>query len=142
MVADGRFPEKRILAEARWRLNGLISGGGYSAYQMVFGSGPADSFRRGDGKDGALLFAQGPLLSVQFVQQWKLRMMAQGAALKEVANSKLRRPLAYNESSKCTDARIGDAALLRKAVNRKSTPQWRGPVETPDIDGAGATVTF
>ena len=39
-------------------------------------------------------------------------MMAQKAALKEVATSKLQRLAAYNESSKCPDVRIGGAVLF------------------------------
>ena len=39
---DDRFSGTQILAEVQWRLNALISGGGFSAYHMVFGSNPAD----------------------------------------------------------------------------------------------------
>ena len=41
-----------------------------------------------------------PSLSGRFAQQWKLRVMAQKAALKEVAHGKLRRLLTYKKSSK------------------------------------------
>ena len=34
----------------------------------------------------------------QRAQRWRPRAMTQGAMLKEVANSKLRRPLAHNET--------------------------------------------
>ena len=37
------------------------------------------------------MFAQETSLAGQFVQLWKLRMRAREVALKEVANSKLRR---------------------------------------------------
>ena len=40
--------------------------------------------------------------------------MAQGAAFKEVATSKLRRLLAYTKSSKCADVGIGDSALFSR----------------------------
>ena len=40
-----RLSGKQILAEAQWRLNTLISGGGFPGYQMVFGSNPADLHR-------------------------------------------------------------------------------------------------
>ena len=70
-----------ILAEAKWRLGTLVSGGGFSAYQMVFGTNPADLFGRGD-KDGDLTFAQEASLLGRCAQQWGLRMMAQEAALK------------------------------------------------------------
>ena len=69
-----------MLAEAQWRLNTLISGSGFAAYQLVFGPNPADLHGWGD-RDEDLAFAQDTSLSGQFVQQWKLRMMAQEAAL-------------------------------------------------------------
>ena len=39
-----RFSSKQILAEVRWRMNNLISGGGFPAYQMFFGPDPADLY--------------------------------------------------------------------------------------------------
>ena len=41
-------------------------------------------------------------------------MRAQEAALKETANSKLRRLLAYNKSFSCADIAVGDTLLLYK----------------------------
>ena len=64
---------------------------------MAFGPNPVDSFVWGDGNED-LLFAQDASLAGQFVQRWKLRMRAQEATLKEVANSKLRRLLARNKT--------------------------------------------
>ena len=52
-------------------------------------------------------------------------MIPQEAALKE-AVTELRRLLAYNMSSQCTDERIGDTALVCKRLNRKSTPRRGG----------------
>ena len=52
----------------------------------------------GGDSDDDLLFAQDTSISGQFVHQWQLRIRAQEAALKEIANSKLRRPLAYNKT--------------------------------------------
>ena len=69
-------------------------------------------------------------------------MMAQEAALKEVANSKLRCLLAYNKSFNCTDVAIGDSVLLHETVTRKSTPSWHGPAGILDPGDAGATVKF
>ena len=57
------------------------------------------------------MFAQDTRLSSQFARQWKLRMTAQEAALKDVANSKLRGLLVYNKSRNCADVKIGDTAL-------------------------------
>ena len=56
---------------------------------MVFSSRSVDLFGRDD-RDEDLLFARGTSLSGQFAQKWKLRMMAPDAALKKVANGKLR----------------------------------------------------
>ena len=69
-------------------------------------------------------------------------MMAQGAALKEVANSKLRRLLAYNKTFNCADIKVGDLVLFYKAPHRKSRPRWRGPALLLDIDETGATVKY
>ena len=41
--------------------------------------------------------------------------MAQEAALKEIANSRLRRLLAFTKSFTCADVKIGDAVLFHKA---------------------------
>ena len=71
-----------------------------------------DLFGRDD-KDGDLLVAHHTPLAGQFAQQWKLGMMAQEAAPKEVANSKLRHLSACKTSSNRTDVEIGDSALSR-----------------------------
>ena len=63
-------------------------------------------------------------------------MTAQEAALKELANGKLRSLLAYNKSSKCSDVKIGDAALFRKSAKEKSTPRRRGRSEILDFSVA------
>ena len=76
-------------------LNTMISASGYSASQLVFGSNPVDPYGWRDQEED------------QFAQQWKLRMMAQEAALKEVANRKLLRLLASNKTFNCTDVKIG-----------------------------------
>ena len=41
---DDRFPGAQILAGVQWRLSILFSGGGFSAYQMVSGSDPANPY--------------------------------------------------------------------------------------------------
>ena len=69
-------------------------------------------------------------------------MMAQEAALKEVANSKLRLLLAYDKSFDCADVKFGESALRPGAANRKSTPGCRGPVKILDIDATGVTAEF
>ena len=65
-----------------------------------------------------LMFAQETFISGQFDLNWKLRVMAQEAALKEMARSKLRRQLAHDRSFNRADAEVGDSVLLYKAVNR------------------------
>ena len=44
LVADNRYSGKQISGEVQRRLNTLISGAGYSAYQLVFGSNPVELF--------------------------------------------------------------------------------------------------
>ena len=99
LVEDDRFSSEKILGEVQWRLNAMLSSSGFSAYQMVFGSNPVDLFGWDD-SDEELLFAQDTSLVGQFANhsgnligrtsEWKLRMRAQEATLREVANSKLR----------------------------------------------------
>ena len=52
-----------------------------------FWPNPADLFGW-FGQEADSLFVQGAFASGHFAQQWELRMMAQGAALKAVADSK------------------------------------------------------
>ena len=138
---DDRFSGRQIVTEVQWCLNTLISASGYSAYQLVFGSNPTDRYGWGD-TDEDLLFVQDTSVSGQFVQQWELRMMAQEAAHKEIANSKLRRLLAHNQTFNCTDIKIGDSVLFYKAPHRKSHPRWRGPATILDIDETGVLVKY
>ena len=92
---------------------------------MVFGPNPEDLLGR-EAKDEDLTFARNTSLSGQFAQQWTLRTMEQEAALAEVANSKLRRLLAYNKSRNCTDVKIGATPLVYRTANKESTPRRRG----------------
>ena len=113
----------------------------FPAYQIVFGSNPAELCEFED-KDGDLTFAQDSSLSRQFVQQWKLRILAQEAALREFAGGRLRNFLAYSKSFKCTGVEIRNTALGYKAQNKKIAPRWRGPGLILDIDETGVTATF
>ena len=74
-------------------LNTMISANGFSVYRMAFGSNPTELFGW-EGTDEDLTFAQDASLTGQFAHQWKLRMRGREAALKGVANSKLRRNFA------------------------------------------------
>ena len=93
-------------------------------------------------KDEDLTFAQDTSLSGEFVQQWKLRMMAQEAAPKEIAISRLRRSLAYNKSFNCRGVQIGDTVLIYKSTKRKSAPRSRGPEKILDVADAGVPAKF
>ena len=106
--------KKTALAEAQWCLNPMLPDSGFSAYQMVFGYNLADLFGWQDG-DVDLMFAQDTFLAGQFVQQWKLRMKAQEATLKAIANSKLRRLLAHNKTFNCAAI---DVPFMRHRIGR------------------------
>ena len=84
MHAEGRYAGRRLISEVQFCLNTMPSTNGFSACHLVFGSNPADNFGWGD-EDEDLLFAQDASLPEQFVAKWKLCMMAQEAALKEIA---------------------------------------------------------
>ena len=86
---------------------------------MGFGSNAANLYGLGDDAED-LLFAHDAPLSGQFAKQWKLRVMAQGVALKEIAKAALRRLLAYKKSSSYTDLEVGESVLFYKASDRES----------------------
>ena len=90
MAADDRFTSQQILAESQYRPITPPSASGNSAYLMALGSKPPDFYGWG-GDDGGHLSAQDTSLPGQFVQQWKLRVRAKQAAMKEIASSELRR---------------------------------------------------
>ena len=92
-------------------MNTMVPAIGYPTYRLAFGSNPMDLYGWGD-TDEDLLFAQDTSISGQFVQQWQLRIRAQEAALKEIADSKLRRLLAYNKTFDCVDINAGDSVLF------------------------------
>ena len=98
LIEDDRHSNTAILAGAQWRVDTVLSASGFSAYQMVFGPSPVDLFGWTDGAVD-MLFAQDTSLAGQCANRRKLRMRAQEATLKEIANSKLRRPLARNRTS-------------------------------------------
>ena len=57
LAADGRSSGKQVISKVQCCLNTLISGGGYSAYQLAFGSNPVGLFGW-NYKDEDLLSAQ------------------------------------------------------------------------------------
>ena len=63
--------------------------------------------------------------------------MAQEAALKEVAYSKLRRLLARHEPFDCADVKLPVSALFLTVSFRESAPRLRGPAMILDIGDAG-----
>ena len=78
-----------------------------SAHQSAFGAILMDIFGWADWDEDSFC-AQDTPCSVQFEKQWKLRMMAQEAAMEEVANGKSRRFLATKNSFRCAGVKIGD----------------------------------
>ena len=62
------------------------------------------------------MFAQETSISRQFTHQWGLRMSAQEAALKEMANGKLRNLLAHNRSFYRTKVKVCDRLSARGAA--------------------------
>ena len=78
LKAGDRFSGKQILAEAQWRLDSLISGDGFPAYQVVLGSNRAELCGWED-KDEDLSFAQVSSLSGQFDNNgsWERRRRGQ-----------------------------------------------------------------
>ena len=76
-----------------------------------------------------LTFARNTSLSGQSVQECKLRMMAQEAALKEVANGEPRRLLARIKSFSCTDVKVGGSSPVQNCGQ-----EWRAPAEGPGVD--------
>ena len=107
----------------------LESGGGYSAYQLVFGSNPVDLFGR-DIEGEHLLFAQDTSLAGNLVQQWKLRVMVQEDASGDAANRKLRRLLANKEAFNCTNVKVRDSAASYEAAKHTN----RASAARPDKD--------
>ena len=105
---------------------------------MVFGSNPVDLFGWEDG-DEDMMFAQDATLAGQFVNQWKLRVKAHEATLKEITNSKLRRLLVHNTTFNCTEIHVGNTVLFRKERRWKSSPRLRGPAKVLGIDETGST---
>ena len=135
---DDRSSGTQTVAEAQWRLDTLISGGGFSAYRMVSGSNPVDLFGWGD-RDEDLTFAQDTSLSGQFAQQWGPRVMAHEAALKYVASRRPRQLLASDKSFAGTGVKIGNTVLSYKVPGKQSTLRRRGPALLSDMDEAGVT---
>ena len=81
---------------AQFCLNAMLSYWGSSAYQMALGSNPVGPCVRQD-DDGDLDAAKDASILGRFVQEWKLRMLAQEAPLKEIAIVELRPLLPQNE---------------------------------------------
>ena len=69
-------------------------------------------------------------------------MVAREAALREVANSRLRRLSAHSKLFNCTDVAIGDSVLSHKAANRRSTPRWSEPANISDINETRVRANF
>ena len=59
--------------------------------------------------------------------------------MKEIANGRIRRLLAFKKSFTCTDKNTGDTVLFLMAQSKKSALRRRGPDLISDIDEPGAT---
>ena len=94
-----------------------MSAGGFSAYPMVFGPSPLD-LCRWDGRDEDLFSAKdtSPIRTIRTAAETS-RGGAE-TALKDVANSKLRRLAAYHKASNFADFAIGDFVQFYKTANR------------------------
>ena len=108
---------------------------------MNFGYDPADWYARQIG-DSEMGFAQGASASGQFAQKWGLRLMAQGATQREMANSKLRRLLARKKTLQITEIAMGGSAIFYEQIGRVRVPKWRSPAAILDIGEVGVTVKF
>ena len=69
-------------------------------------------------------------------------MRAQQAALKKIANSKLRCLLAQKNSFNCANIAITDSVLFEEAQNRRISPRWRVLAKISGVEVAGVKVTF
>ena len=69
-------------------------------------------------------------------------MMAQEAALRDIAISRLRRILAFNNSFNSVDVCVGGEAPFYEAPSRKSSPRRRGPAKVLLLDESGAALAF
>ena len=119
----------------------MLATNGFLAHRLVFGSNPANNLGWGD-DDGDLLSAQASSLSGQFVAQWRLQMMAQEAALRGIANSRLHRSLPFNKSCDSVDVRVGDEVLFYNAPFRGSSSRRLGPAKVLLLGGSGATLSL
>ena len=91
LYVDGRSADRTILGGVQFRLNAMLSHDWFLAHQVVHGLPRQDTADELD-------FALDAQASSRFAHQWKPRVMAQGATLKEMANSRLRRLLSHNQT--------------------------------------------
>ena len=141
MIADGRFAGRQLISEVQLCVNAMLPANCCSSYEVALGGNPADNFGW-VGEDEDLLFAQDASLPGQYVAQWKLRAMAQGAALRKIASSKSRRILAFNNSFDIAGVQVGCEVLCYDAPSRKSSPRRRGPAIAFLLDESGDAVSF
>ena len=68
-------------------------------------------------------------------------MMAE-AAMKEVANSKLRRLLTHYNSFNRMDAQVSDPGLFSKAPSRRGSPRWRARATILGVGDTGVAAKY
>ena len=97
------------------------SNGGFSAYHLVFGSDPA-YLNAWEENDRDLDFARDASVSSRLASQWKLRVLAQEAMLKDMDNGQLRRIMHHHQTFNSFGIAIGDAVVFYKQTSRKVSP--------------------
>ena len=89
---------------------------------MAFETIPADLHVWQD-TDSDSDFARDAVTGDMFAQQWKLRRVAQEAALREIADGELRRPSVHNQSFGCADVKErGRLSFIRQACGSEECP--------------------
>ena len=140
-AADVRFSGPAVLREEQFSLNAVPRHGGFPAYQMELKPNRTDSYTRKD-DDSNLDSVYDTSTSGQFAQQWKLRALAQGATLKEIAKIRLRRFVLRNGTPECTNAHAAGPIIRYELFGREPSAKRRGPAEASEMESAGSAEMF
>ena len=97
---------------------------------MFFGANPVDLYMRKGNDDEQACLRQSPG-GGQAVQQRGLRILPQEATSKEMADSKLRRPTAYNRTVQRPEIVAGGPIVFYKQIGRESSSQTARPRGVP-----------
>ena len=102
-----------MLNEISYCLNSTLNHGGFSSYRLVLGSNPVELFSW-DCNDHDRDFVQNTLVSSQFTLQRKLRVTAQQAMLRGMANGNLGSFVDRNRTFNTSDIAIGDTVIVER----------------------------